>query len=164
MQSNGKTYQTIYWGGNYETKKIHWIGWDKLCKRKEDKGLGLRDMSLFNKSMLAKQCWNLATNPNTLMASLFKDLYHLNTPSFRLSWETNLPLIGEIKCGAKLFWTKGLRWKVGDGSQINLRKDKWLKGTTHFKLTQPHNTPPYITKVSDLIDHNTHSWNTELLN
>lgn len=59
---------------------------------------------------------------------------------------------------------EGLGRKVDNGSLINHRKDNWLKGTTHFKLTQPHNIPPYITKVLDLIDYNPCSWNTKLVN
>jgi hypothetical protein len=39
-------------------------------------GLGFRDLTLFNKALLAKQVWRLSQNPDSLAAKIFKAKYH----------------------------------------------------------------------------------------
>lgn len=110
---------------NIENRKIYWIKWDTLRKRKDEGGLSLRDTSLSNKSMLTKQGWNLATQSNTLMASLFKDIYYPNTSFIHVElWYRPSPYWRGLICEKSLL-DNGLGWKVGDGSHINLRSDNW---------------------------------------
>ncbi|XP_061993762.1 uncharacterized mitochondrial protein AtMg00310-like [Rosa rugosa] len=44
----------FWWGKGGGKRGIHWCSWKKLCKRKEERGLGFRDLRAFNQSMLAK--------------------------------------------------------------------------------------------------------------
>ena len=50
-------------------------GSHRLCVRKEEGGLGFRDLRLFNHALLGKQGWNLLTKPHTLVARLFREKY-----------------------------------------------------------------------------------------
>lgn len=43
----------FWWGGSQEIRKIHWGGWNRLCKPKRFRGLGFKDLAIFNKAMLA---------------------------------------------------------------------------------------------------------------
>lgn len=43
------------WHSNQNTPKTHWVSWDDLYKQKLQGGFGLRDFTLFNQSLLAKQ-------------------------------------------------------------------------------------------------------------
>ncbi|KAL0336562.1 UNVERIFIED_CONTAM: hypothetical protein Sradi_4868100 [Sesamum radiatum] len=38
---------------NKEHRRVHWIAWAKLCTRKENGGLGLRRLHLFNQALAA---------------------------------------------------------------------------------------------------------------
>ncbi|KAL0337622.1 UNVERIFIED_CONTAM: hypothetical protein Scaly_2037300 [Sesamum calycinum] len=40
---------------NKETRRVHWLSWDKLCMKKEEGGLGFRKLGAFNLAMLVKQ-------------------------------------------------------------------------------------------------------------
>lgn len=39
-------------------------------------GLGFRDLTLFNKALLAKQCWRLVQNPDSLTARILRAKYY----------------------------------------------------------------------------------------
>lgn len=42
---------------------------------KDKGGLGFRDLSMFNKALLAKQVWRMIDNPNSPVAKVFKARY-----------------------------------------------------------------------------------------
>jgi hypothetical protein len=39
-------------GGGEEAKKIHWVKWERVCKPKEEGGLGIKDLKLFNIALI----------------------------------------------------------------------------------------------------------------
>lgn len=44
----------FWWGEENDHKRMHWLKWGELCKRKERGGLGFRDIKSFNKALLEK--------------------------------------------------------------------------------------------------------------
>uniref|UniRef100_A0A803QK92 RNase H type-1 domain-containing protein n=1 Tax=Cannabis sativa TaxID=3483 RepID=A0A803QK92_CANSA len=62
-----------FWWGTSDTKqKIHWEKWNKLCKAKIKGGMGLKDLTRFNKALLAKQGWKIIQNPQSMLGSVLK--------------------------------------------------------------------------------------------
>lgn len=55
-----------WWGDEEENKKMHWFSWWKLCIPKCDGGMGFRDLHSFNLALLAKQCWRMIINPDSI--------------------------------------------------------------------------------------------------
>jgi len=47
----------------------------KVCVRKEDGGLGFRELHHFNIAMLTKTGWNMLTRPKALVSKLFQAHY-----------------------------------------------------------------------------------------
>jgi hypothetical protein len=66
----------FWWGDKNERKKLHWMSWDKLMRRKGQGGMGFRDLHLFNQALLAKQAWRLIAFPDSLCASVLKAKYY----------------------------------------------------------------------------------------
>lgn len=121
-----KKIASFWWKTNEKKTGIHWRSWDILNKRKDKGGMGFRDLS-FNKAMLGKQAWRLGQNSTSLWSSLFKGLYYPETDFWhaakgpRPSWGWQSLVYGRNSIAPQVMW------KVGDGSKIKIREDKWLQ-------------------------------------
>lgn len=113
------TIGSFWWGKGDCKKGIHWGSWGKLTKPKGEGGLGFREFSDFNDALLAKQFWNLSTNPTALWARILKGLYFPKTtcwqgrkgPSPSWAWSSLLH-------GRELL-QNDVRWNVGNGEMVN---------------------------------------------
>ncbi|KAK6774153.1 hypothetical protein RDI58_029392 [Solanum bulbocastanum] len=47
-------FSEFWWGKNEGKRKMHCEKWQKHCEAKSQRGLGFRDLKLFNKALLAK--------------------------------------------------------------------------------------------------------------
>jgi hypothetical protein len=54
-------------------------------------------------------------------------------------------------------------WRIGNGNQVRIWKDKWLPRPTTFMVQSQSNLLDENAKVCELIDPNTKWWRTSLL-
>ena len=111
----------FWWGQRGDRRKIHWIKWDELTKSKMVGGMGLRDLALYNDSLLAKQVWRLLHNKSSLFYKVFKALFFFfsncsimeatNSRGGSYAWRSIL--------GRNVI-QRGARWRVGDGKSITI--------------------------------------------
>ncbi|KAL0303026.1 UNVERIFIED_CONTAM: putative mitochondrial protein [Sesamum radiatum] len=149
--------------GSNERQSIHWLSWKKLCKDKNNGGVGFRTLKAFNLALLAKQAWRLITYPDSLLSQIMKAKYYPESDFFR------------AKCGGQPSYTwrsilasrdlirQGARWKVGDGKLINIVSDPWLPRPLSFKLIMRPKTLQETSNVSELLIEEGRRWNEELL-
>lgn len=112
--------------------------------------------------MLSKQGWRLLCRPNSLVGRLFRARYYhqgdfLNAelgpnPSFvwRSIWETKA-LVG-----------RGARWRVGDGSSINICGEPWLLDA-QYPFVSTHIPWLQDKQVSSLMVPGSCCWDDELI-
>jgi hypothetical protein len=152
-----------YWWSNQDKdNKIHWISWEKMIKPKREGGLGFRDIHYFNLAMLAKQGWRLIHNQNSLCAQVLKAKYFPDgdilkvTPSNNMSytWRSILKGVEVLK--------EGIVWRIGDGSRVDIWRHPWLSRETSRRPVTPRGHT-LISKVSNLINPITGSWDEELV-
>ena len=67
--------RNFLWGGTPEQNKIAWIRWDTVCKPKEEGGLGVKDITAFNTSLLGKWKWDLFQNKEETWARVLQSKY-----------------------------------------------------------------------------------------
>ena len=100
-------------------KCIGWRGGSYVFQKNEG-GMGFRDLYSFNLAMLAKQCWRLITNPDSLVAKVLKAKYYPNgtlldaTPKngSSFTWQSILKGLDTFK--------KGYIWRIGTGEDVNI--------------------------------------------
>uniref|UniRef100_A0A803QGC3 RNase H type-1 domain-containing protein n=1 Tax=Cannabis sativa TaxID=3483 RepID=A0A803QGC3_CANSA len=117
----------------------------KLCKLKEQGGMGFRNMEDFNKALLAKQGWKILTYPDCLLSKILKALY-FPKESFLVAKPGHYgsSIWSSILWGRDLL-QQGMRWCVGDGSQIRINEDPWIPRSYPFKLRGKVLIPPETT-------------------
>jgi hypothetical protein len=132
-----KIIRNFWWGEDEKMIRVHWAAWDILTSPKDLGGVGVRDTKLMNQALLARQCWRIVKNPNSLCARLLKSIYFprgnfLDTVFRRdasPSWQG-------IEHGLELI-KEGLVTRVGNGKTINIWRDNWLR----TKRLQPQSVP-----------------------
>ena len=58
--------------------KIHWVKWEDMCDSKSEGGMGFKEMTLLNETLLAKQTWRLLHNKKSLFYKVFKSRFFPN--------------------------------------------------------------------------------------
>jgi hypothetical protein len=152
----------FWWAQQENEKKLHWLSWQTLSSHKEKGGLGYRDLHLFNLAMLARQCWMLVQFPNSLCARLLRAKYwpdgNLWTakegPGISYTWRS---LVRGLRA-----MEKGIIWRIGDGSSVHIWEDPWIPTGSSRRPRTPRGGT-LLSKVSELIDPYTGSWDTELV-
>ena len=49
--------RSFLWAWGNDHKHISWVRWENVCKTKEEGGLGVKDIRMFNRALLAKWKW-----------------------------------------------------------------------------------------------------------
>ncbi|XP_024171571.1 uncharacterized mitochondrial protein AtMg00310-like [Rosa chinensis] len=141
----------FWWGSSFDKRKIHLKKWDDLCHAKEVGGLGFRTLFEFNMSMLAKQAWRVISNPESLVAQLYKARYYpygnfwnVNahaTPSY--SWRSIFAIREFIQTGAF--------WQVGTRHNVSVWNYAWIPKLPSHKPQVALVSQPDVQTVNELI-------------
>ncbi|XP_050387335.1 uncharacterized protein LOC126803595 [Argentina anserina] len=115
------------------------------------------EMGQFNLALIAKQCWRIIQEPDSMWVRVLKGRY------FALFWR--LRRATELHGAGPAFWKQGMCVmkegfsQVNIGKSINIWKDPWLPPPN---ISMISTTVPILdhspTSVSSLIDWNTRSW------
>ena len=78
-----------------------------IVQKKEERGLGFRDLHLFNLAMLARQGWRLLLNPESLCAQVLRAKYYQKChlldategPGISYSWRSIVRGLQALKKG-----------------------------------------------------------------
>ena len=65
----------FWWGYSGDSRKIHWVKWDRLCDSKKDGGMDFKEIEKFNEALLAKQVLCMMNNPDSLCYKVFKAIF-----------------------------------------------------------------------------------------
>ncbi|KAH0976609.1 hypothetical protein GBA52_026328 [Prunus armeniaca] len=127
----------FWWKNSKYCKGISWAKWEHLCFTKDEGGMGFRDLELFNKALVAKQCWRLITNEQSMIHKVLKARYFPNC---------NFLAAGKGRASSyvwrSLIWgcellLSGLRKRIGDGQETLVYGDAWIPRPNSFRPISP---------------------------
>ena len=153
----------FWWGYRGEQRKIHWISWEKLCLPKNEGGMGFRELSNFNDSLLAKQFWRLNSQENFLFNKVFKAKFFPDCSIMDCDNSNKGSYAWKSLCQARHVIELGSVWRVGDDQSIQIRRDRWLPKTSCSRIVSPLSVLPPEARVCDLINAETHTWKVDLV-
>lgn len=112
--------------------------------------------------MLARQAWRLIQSPESLCARLLRakywptgDLFAAKEgPGISYTWRSLLRGLNALR--------NGLICRVGNGEKIRIWDDPWIPAGITRRPRTPRGTT-LLTKVAELIDPNTGTWDVQLV-
>lgn len=154
----------FWWSSGVKKKKIAWVSWQKMCRSKEEGGLGFHDIEQFNQALLGKQAWRIWSRPDSLVARVLKSRYFRrisfleccvgSRPSF--AWRSLL-------FGRDLL-KEGLVRDVGDGKDTNVWSEKWIiDEVPKIPMYRQDSVIDLTLRISDLLIEGSSRWNVTLV-
>jgi hypothetical protein len=122
-----KLNRDFLWGFSADRKRMHMVGWDKVCQPKDKEGLGLYSIKSRNIALLAKLNWRVMEDAEALWSKTLKSKY---CPSGIMDDRLRTRRSGSsnwkgLKVGHDTF-RKGLRWVVNNGHSVSFWHDLWV--------------------------------------
>ncbi|GLU02749.1 hypothetical protein SLE2022_199870 [Rubroshorea leprosula] len=135
IQSIDKLRKSFLWGGKGDERKINWISWDRVCKKKEEGGLGVRDLRKFNLALMGKWWGRLAESGESMWNKIIIEKYGKGGGHWQ-DWIAEKRGIGSLwwrdvcdintMSGGSCGWIKeGFRVNIGEGNTVSFWWDKW---------------------------------------
>jgi len=143
--------------------KIHWMSWTKMGRSKSIRGLGFRDLVVFNKALLAKQGWRIMQEPNSMATQILKAKYFPSSNFLEAPMGSKPSFAWRSLCNAKDLLSQGLVWRIGDGNSVKIWGDRWLPTPTSFSVQSCPRILDVSSHVAVLIDQEQRSWKLPLL-
>lgn len=131
-----KCMAKFFRGSSQDKKsKINWMSWSRMTKHKHIGGLGFRDLRDFNLAMLGKQCWRLITNPESLVARLYKAKYYADSDFMGAKLGGSPSFIWRSILEARNVISAGACWRIGNGNSIQIMGQPWLNADNSYVTT-----------------------------
>ncbi|XP_042972810.1 uncharacterized protein LOC122304618 [Carya illinoinensis] len=158
-----KIMHHFWWGHLQNEKRVHWVSWGQMGRSKAAGGLGFRDLESFNLALLAKQGWRIIQQTNSLAAQVLKLKYFPSVEFLQAKVRNRPSFIWRSFCAAKGLIEKGSIWRIGDGQNTKIWKDRWLPQPTSYRIQSPVHILLEDDKVARLIHHVNKQWDRGLI-
>jgi hypothetical protein len=122
-----KICRDFIWGSTNQHRKCHLVSWEKICRPKEEGGLGFRNLRILNQAYIHKLAWQMVADPNKLWVQVMRAKYKcgfLSTPN--ITTRSNSSNVWKVIVKAWEQVKPHLRWVINDGHGTRFWKDCWI--------------------------------------
>ena len=152
----------FWWSSSIGRRSLHWISWEKLSTSKTQGGMGFREFEKFNLALFGKHGWRLLIHPDTLCSRVLKGKYFPNGDFMQAHAPASASATWKAIIAGRTALQTGLIKRVGNGESISVWNDTWIPTTTYLKPTGRQGND-HIERVSELIDHQSGTWDVEVV-
>lgn len=155
-----KLVRLFFWGQTGEERHMSLIAWDKICQTYDKGGLGIRNLKLFNQSLLLKAVWQVASNSDKIWVQVVRAKYFSRRGFWGVSGTRDVSRLWRSIQKLKPFFREQILWHVGDGQTIPCINQPWFPNW-HIQVITTN--VQRDAKVADLYNTDTHEWNREAI-
>jgi mannosylglycoprotein endo-beta-mannosidase len=122
-----KICRDFIWGSTNQHRKCHLVSWEKICRPKEEGGLGFRNLRILNQAYIHKLAWQMVADPNKLWVQVMRAKYKcgfLSTPNITTRSNSSNVWKAIVKAWEQV--KPHLRWVINDGHGTRFWKDCWI--------------------------------------
>lgn len=119
--------------------RFWWVQQTILRKFTGWSGLNFRDLEGFNQAPVAKQVWRILRNSNLLVSKVLKAKYFDDSSVIHATSIRNQSYFWQGFLWGRDLLVKGLRLRIGSGSNINAFNGPWLPRPTTSRLITASN-------------------------
>jgi hypothetical protein len=153
----------FWWGHKEKDKRIAWLSWKNMRISKKDGGMGFRDLTCFNKALLAKQVWRMWSSSDSLIARIMKSKYFPYCSILKAKVKKKSSFAWRSIQGSCALIKEGLVWRIGNGQKVRIWEDKWLPSLPTNRVQSFPSLLDLKATVNHLLDLNGLRWKTSLL-
>ncbi|GJZ84342.1 hypothetical protein Tco_0649681 [Tanacetum coccineum] len=120
-----KLFKKFLWNNGESCKGKPKVAWVDVCKPKDQGGLGFKSLELWNKTLLVKYLWNVASKKESLWVKWINVVKLKNRsvwdvaidPKYSWGWKCILNLRNMVR--------DHIRFSIGNGKSVNVWHDNW---------------------------------------
>ena len=110
----------FWWGETSGRNKMHWTSWERMARKRNEGGLGFKDLEAFNKALLGKQIWRILTKPQLLVSKVLKAKYFPKESILQCNHPKHASWIWQGIMGARSLLDMGLIRRIGNGRNTRI--------------------------------------------
>ncbi|WVZ70245.1 hypothetical protein U9M48_018925 [Paspalum notatum var. saurae] len=146
-------------------KPICFRAWEDICQPKHLGGLGIKNISTVNKSLVTHSAWMVAAQKDSFLSNVLKAKYYPHTSFWKAPSTGSRSVFWSSIQAVKPYINANCTYQLHEGS-INIWSEPWcpIWDSIHSHLNLPIAVTPLSNQVKDLWNPADHSWNNELVN
>jgi hypothetical protein len=144
--------RSFWWGSKEGKRKTCWVAWDDMIKPKYMRGMGFRDIELFNLALLARQAWRILMAPETLSARVLQAVYFPGKDFLDAEVGSSPSRVWRAIIEGKEVLSQGIIRRIGTGETTKIWQMNWLPRDGLLRPVASHCAypPRYVCELIDL--------------
>lgn len=154
-----KVMRKFLWGETDKDRYLSLIAWNKICVPIEDGGLGIRDVASFNKALLLKIVWQVASNQDRqLWVQILRAKYFPKGGFWGVNGTAGKSRLMKDIQELKPVIKDQLQWEIGTGETVQAMNQPWYE---EWEIQTILTNDQRKATVATIYNHSTGTWNRE---